>query len=249
MGYRERQNGYLNCEKRIFPGVGPFEFPEIKPVHVDLTDAEVIGFNYATGCKHPENKVCHFYLDDYRFERVWINPNRYVPILRRFKAVLAPDFSMYVDFPKAVQIFNNYRKQWCAAYWQENGITVIPTICWSTPDSFEWCFDGVPKHSLICISTVGGFGVRSDKEAWLAGYEKCLEVLEPSEILLFGKQHPEIRPYGKTIVVPCSNLERKSTLSSKHVPPGVDTTLIYENTNNFIEGSNTAWVEEDPEVD
>lgn len=228
MNYREKYGAYLNCEKRIFSGVGPFNIPMIGPVEVDVEDTEVIGFNYAIGCKHPENKICHFYVDDYQFERVWNNPKKYVPILGRFKAVLAPDFSMYSDFPKAVQIFNHYRKQWCAAYWQEHGITVIPTICWALPDSYEWCFDGVPKHSLISISTVGGFGNHEDnKGAWLEGYEKCLEVLEPSGILLFGKYYPEIRPYGKMTVMGNDQLERKATLSARPVREGaVDVPFI-----------------------
>lgn len=215
MNYREKRGAYLNCEKRMFDGVGQFEMPELNPVQVDLTDPKVIGFNHAIGEWHPEDKIVHFYLDDYQFERVWNDPDRYVPILGRFKAVLAPDFSLYADFPKAVQIFNHYRKQWCAAYWQENGITVIPTIGWSTEDSFDWCFDGVPKHSMVCISTVGGFRSKASKEAWLKGYYKALEALQPSEILLFGKQFPEVQFDGPMTVVDNGNLTRKNTLSKK----------------------------------
>lgn len=218
MNYRGKRGAYLNCEKRIFSGTGPFDFPQMSPVQVDVENTEVIGFNYAIGCKHPEDKICHFYVDDYQFERVWNNPERYVPVLKRFKAVLAPDFSMYLDFPKAVQIFNHYRKMWCAAYWQEHGIVVIPTVCWSDESSFEWCFDGIPKHSLLSISTVGGFGNHEDnKGAWLKGYEKCLEVLGPEEILLFGNHFPEVRSYGKMTVVDNTNIVRKKTLSAKPI--------------------------------
>lgn len=165
MNYREKRGAYLNCEKRIFSGTGAFDIPKMEPVNIGVEGHEVIGFNYAIGEKHPEDKICHFYLDDYQFERVWNDPDRYVSILKKFYAVLAPDFSLYLDFPKAVQIFNHYRKMWCAAYWQENGIAVIPTICWSDEASFEWCFDGIPKHSLISVSTVGGFGNHEDNKA------------------------------------------------------------------------------------
>lgn len=222
MNYREKRGAYLNCEKRMFDGVGQFEMPELEPVHVDLTDLKVIGFNYAIGERHPEDKIVHFFLDDYQFERVWNDPDRYLPMLNKFKAVLAPDFSMYTDFPLPVQLFNQYRRQWCGAYWQENGITVIPTICWSTEDSFSWCFDGIPKRSLVCISTVGGFHSKAAKEAWLKGYEKCLEVLEPSEILLFGKKFPQIMFNGPMTVVDNSNLTRKTTLSQKPVNKDID---------------------------
>lgn len=222
MNYREKRGAYLNCEKRMFDGVGQFEMPELEPVQVDLTDPKVIGFNYAIGERHPEDKIVHFFLDDYQFERVWNDPDRYLPVLNKFKAVLAPDFSMYTDFPLPVQLFNQYRRQWCGAYWQENGITVIPTVCWSTEDSFSWCFDGIPKRSLVCISTVGGFHSKAVKEAWLKGYEKCLEVLEPSEILLFGKQFPEVKFDGPMTIVDNSNLTRKAVLSQKPVNKDID---------------------------
>lgn len=192
MNYRNTRSAYLNCEKRIFDNCNEYGFPQMQPVDIDLSEPDVIGFNYAIGEKHPENKILHFYLDDYQFMRVWDNPNKYVPVLRRFKAVLAPDFSLYSDFPKVVQMYNHYRKQWCGAYWQENGIKVIPTICWSDESSFEWCFDGVPHNSLICISTVGGFKTKKSKEAWLKGYHKCLEALDPTKILLFGERWEEI---------------------------------------------------------
>lgn len=223
MNYRETRGAYLNCEKRIFDGVGQFDFPEIYPETVDLTGAKVIGFNYALGERHPEDKICHFYLDDYQFERVWNDPDRYLSVLNKFKAVLAPDFSMYTDFPLSVQLFNHYRKQWCAAYWQEHEIAVIPTISWSDEDSFAWCFDGIPTDSLVCVSTVGGFYSKASKEAWLKGYHKCLEVLHPSEILLFGKQFPEIEFDGPLAVVDNSNLTRKSTLSKKPNNKVIDT--------------------------
>lgn len=217
MNYRQTRGAYLNCEKRVFSGVGPYDIPTMEPVEVDLSNPKIIGFNYMLSEKHPEDKILHFYVDDYQFERVWNNPEKYVPYLQRFKAVLSPDFSLYMDFPKAVQIFNHYRKMWCSAYWQEHGIKVIPTICWSDEASFEWCFDGVPKHSLVSISTIGGFGNHEEhnKEAWLKGYEKCLEVLDPSEILLFGKHFPEVRPYGIMRVVDNDQLRRKVTLSAK----------------------------------
>ena len=47
--------------------------------------------------------------------------------------------------PFAMQIYNQYRKHWLAAYWQLNGITVYPTISWSDENSYEWCFDGEPR--------------------------------------------------------------------------------------------------------
>ena len=107
--------------------------------HVDnLKDIPIQGFNYALKEQHPENVGVHFFLHDYQFERVWNYPDRYTEILSKFAFVLSPDFSPYSDSPKAIQIYNVYRNRWCARYWQEYGIKVIPTITWANDDSLSY---------------------------------------------------------------------------------------------------------------
>ena len=88
----------------------------IEPTQFD--NAEFIGFNYAKNAKNAYGKAVHFFLDDYQFNRVWTNPDRYIPMLQKFKYVLTPDFSLYTDFPKPLRIYNHYRKHWLGAYWQ-----------------------------------------------------------------------------------------------------------------------------------
>ena len=191
MNYRNTRC-YQNCEKATFEGVGALSMPVIHPENIDVSDTHLIGFNYAMTEKSPDDKILHFFLDDYQFERVWNNPDAYLGVLSRFKAVTSPDFSLYVDFPTVLQHYNNYRRQWCGAYWQEHGIKVIPTVRWADESSYDWCFDGIPKHSLVCISTVGGFKEKIVAERWMKGYRKAIEVLEPSHILFFGKVYPQI---------------------------------------------------------
>lgn len=183
---------YLNCEKRIFDGVGVYEFPVIEPQDIDVNGAKLLGFNYAKTERHPEDKIVHFFLDDYQFDRVWNNPDIYLSVLKRFKAVLSPDFSMYSDFPRVVSMFNHYRKQWLGAYWQEQGINVIPTIGWTRPDSFEYCFDGIPRNALVCISTVGMFFDKEHRQKFVDAYHKALDIITPKKILFYGKLYPEI---------------------------------------------------------
>ena len=74
--------------------------------------------NFALKEKFPEHKGVHFFVHDYQFERVWNRPDRYTDVLSKFAYVLSPDFSPYANSPKAIQIFNIYRKNWCARYWQ-----------------------------------------------------------------------------------------------------------------------------------
>lgn len=192
--YRAQRN-YENVQRMLLDGVGKFNIPEIIPTEPkeNALSAEFIGFNYAQSTKNAENKAVHFFLDDYQFNRIWTNPDRYIDMLRKFKYVLAPDFSLYTDFPVALQIYNHYRKHWLAAYWQLNGIRVIPTICWSDEASYEWCFDGEPVHSVVAVSSVGTQNSKERKKKFLDGYFEMIERLQPEQIIFYGSVPDECK--------------------------------------------------------
>lgn len=164
-----------------------YGFPNMYPTHVNnLTDIPLQGFNYALKEQHPENIGVHFFLHDYQFERVWKYPDRYTECLSKFAYVLSPDFSPYADTPKALKIFNIYRKMWCGRYWQEHGLKVIPTITWGNDEDLEWCLEGVPKHSTIAISTMGE-GRWANFNSLKSNWRRIVDKLEPETILLYGK--------------------------------------------------------------
>lgn len=174
---------YENTTKAIFEGNNRFNIPKIKPTNF-ITD-RFIGFNEAMSRKQTDCGV-HFFLDDYQFVRLWNNPNRYIEILQKFSCVLSPDFSLYSDYPVALQIYNHYRKHWLAAYWQMNGIEVIPTICWSDEKSFKWCFDGELQHSTVAVSSVGTQNDKIAEELFLNGYNEMMKRLQPETIIFYG---------------------------------------------------------------
>lgn len=178
---------FENLDKMQFPGIPPYGIPEIKPENIDIRHLEWIPFNYAKTANDRINKGIHFYLDDYQFIRLWNRPNEYIPLLSEFGAVCTPDFSQYSDMPVAMRIYNHYRKHWLGAYWQIKGIHVIQTICWSTPDSFDYCLDGEPRNSIVSISSVGTQAYPETREAFAFGCRRALEALNPSEILWYGK--------------------------------------------------------------
>lgn len=123
--YKTKRN-YENIQRMRFEGVGRFDIPQIQSTVFE--QAEFVGFNYARSIKNIDDKALHFFIDDYQFNRVWTLPDRYIEMFKKFKYVLSPDFSLYVDFPMVLQIYNHYRKHWLGAYWQLHGIDVIPTI-------------------------------------------------------------------------------------------------------------------------
>jgi len=191
MNYRQSKN-YENLQRRIFDGVGEYDIPALAPEHFS-GDCQFIPFNYAKSTKDGAGKGVHFFIDDYQFNRLWTNIDRYIPILSRFDWVMTPDYSTYTDFPKTIQIYNHYRKHWVGAYLQDAGLKVIPTISWSTPDSFAWCFDGEPEGGAVAVSSVGCMNSREKRELFLLGYQTMLDRLHPDKIIFYGNVPKECK--------------------------------------------------------
>ena len=146
---------------------------------------DLIGFNYAKSSKEKGVGV-HFYVDDYQFERVWNAPEKYIDVLADYDCILSPDFSLYMDMPMPMKIWNIYRSRQIGAYYQSQGIKVIPTISWAEPETFDFCFQGIPKGSIVSVSTIG---VKQNSEAlkiWEDGMREMINRIEPSAILVYG---------------------------------------------------------------
>lgn len=92
-----------------------------------------------------------------------------------------------------MQIYNHYRKHWLGAFWEDNGIEVIPTICWSDEKSFKWCFDGEPKGGTVAVSSIGTQNDNAAKAAFISGYEVMCEKLRPETILFYGNVPDECK--------------------------------------------------------
>lgn len=185
---------YDNLEKRIFDGIGEYGIPQIQGVYDIGEIGDFIRIDHGSMKeKHPEEKVLHFFCDDYKFERVWSNPDKYIPMLSRYKYVLAPDFSIYQDFPRIMQIFNHYRKHWLAAYWQENGVNVLPTITWGDKTSWQFCFDGEPENSVVVTSSVGAMKNKEQRKIFVDGYYEMVRRLNPSCVIFYGSLPEECK--------------------------------------------------------
>ena len=187
---QKKVESILNLQKANFKGVGEYDIPELEPIYeYEIGDIkEWIGFNYVLSDKEPEGKAVHFFIDDYQFNRIWNNPEKYVDKLRKYEAVLTPDFSPYADMPMATQIFNHYRKHWVGRYLQENGVKVIPTIRASKDDrSFKWYLDGEPKGGVVCISSMWT-SKEDDREYFIKEYNQMYQKLKPSKIYIYGNK-------------------------------------------------------------
>ena len=151
----------------------------------DYIPADLVGFNYAKTNERKDVGI-HFYVDDYQFERIWNAPEKYVDVLSQYDCILSPDFSLYMDMAMPVKIWNVYRSRLIGNYYQQKGLKVIPTISWAEPETFHFCFEGIPRGSIVSVSTVG---VKRDKEAlkvWNEGMKAMMEAIAPKTVLVYG---------------------------------------------------------------
>ena len=182
-----------------FPGKGKLQIPiipkfEVKPG--DFDDLLLIGFDktHLEDSNHL-NRMVHFFLYDYRFERVWKNPDNDIEKLSRYKAVLSPDFSMYLEMAPVMQIYNVFRNRWCGTYWASKGIRVIPSVNWGDESTFDFCFHGIEKGSTVAVSTymASEHDHRQNQKEWfMAGYSEMLRQIEPERIICYNTPFPEM---------------------------------------------------------
>ena len=179
-----KRNGH-NLHLGEFERAGPHQIPVIQPVKT-IENLHWIPFNCSMTDTMRKHRGVHFFIDDYLFDRCWNDPARYAKLLSEFRVVLSPDFSLFTDYPVAVQLYNHWRKHQLAAYWQSFGITVIPSICWSDEESFNWCFDGEPVGGVVAVSSVGTQKSQETRRLFLLGYNEMFDRLKPAKIIFFG---------------------------------------------------------------
>lgn len=173
-------------------GHGKWNIPLIKKQVLDTNNLSLIACSDTRSNDLSVNTIngVHFFVDDYRFNGIYNNPEKSLKKFSQYAFLLSPDFSTYADMNLWRQLESVAKNRWCGAYWQSKGLTVIPTISWSTPRSYEFCFDGVEKGSIVAI---GMIGCKKNKKDFLHGYNTMLEKIKPETIICFGNPFKEMK--------------------------------------------------------
>lgn len=172
-----------------FKGEGQLDIPIIKKQDINIENISLIGYNQLSPNIEKYDDFVHFFIDDYRFEIMWNNPELRIAKLNKCKGVLSPQFSTYYTMPQPLQIYNTFRSRWCGAYFQSKGLKVIPTVSWGMPESYWYCFDGIENGSIVAISTLG---VKKEKDFFLQGYKEMLKRIQPKAIICYSTPFEEM---------------------------------------------------------
>ncbi len=136
----------------------------------------------------------HFYIDDQKFDgkrsSIWLAPESLLEIAKHFAGVISPDFSTYQDFPIPIKMYNIYRMRAFDFWLGQEDIVCIHNVRWGTEETWKYCFDGIPKNSVVAIGTVASNLRNSDsKFLFENGFRKMIEVLSPTDIVIYGSQN------------------------------------------------------------
>lgn len=173
----------LNC-RALFRSGNEWGIPDLPAT--TLTPARLVAYTDRQARENPKpGDAIHFFLDDYRFETLWNKPDRGLSRCQRVGVALTPDFSLWPDMPPVMQQWQVYRSRWVGCWLLHHGVQVIPTVGWSTPDSYDFAFAGIPQRSVVAVSTVGTQD-RSAIRLFSAGYGEMLDRLQPSTVLVYG---------------------------------------------------------------
>lgn len=166
---------------------GKYDFPVSSTIKEEIP-TKLIAYDLTKSSTDYDSYV-HFYIDDYKFDGkrgIWTYPEKTLERLKKFKGVITPDFSTNIDFPVSLKIYNTYRMRAYGYYLSNNGVNVINNVRWSDPSSYDYCFAGIPKHSIVSIGTIGCLKDSSNWEYFQKGLDEMIRRIEPKIILVYG---------------------------------------------------------------
>lgn len=135
-----------------------------------------------------KNNIVGFFADDFRFEKVWNNAIELMEFYKEneVKALLTPNFSLWADEPLPFQILSTYKTQWCGRFWQEAGMKVVPTLNFSTKESYDFCFLGVPKETPLVFFQVRNPANQKEIDIALQGIEEAHKIINFKKAYFYG---------------------------------------------------------------
>lgn len=191
-----RENALFMRNK--FDTVGKWQIPLVKKQIIDTNSISLVAYSDTRANDNEENVKhgVHFFVDDYRFKGIYNNPDKSLAKLSQYAFLLTPDYSTYSDMNLWRQMESVAHSRWVGAFWQSNGLAVIPTVCWSDARSYNFCFDGIEENAIVAV---GMIGCKKNRINFMRGYKEMLEKIRPSAIICFGKPFDDMK--GNVIAV------------------------------------------------
>lgn len=165
--------------------VGKYDMPLIKRQSVDVDKIKFLSYVDAEkDDRKNKDKTIHFFTYDWKFEDVYQDASECLDKLSQYYCLLSPDFSVFTNMPLSLQIESVFKNRWCGAFWQSEGLRVIPTVSWGDERSFDFCFDGIEEGAIVAVST---YFRENCEEEFMLGYNEMMKRIKPSMVLCYDE--------------------------------------------------------------
>lgn len=131
----------------------------------------------------------HFFNNDYQFDGehgIWLDTAKHLPVLEQYRGVISPDFSLYSNDSIIPQMWNTYRNRLVQCHLERLGFDVIPCASWGKPETFNFCFKGLPKNIVVAVSTLGVIRSPGKRALFEVGYSEMSRRIAPELVVLYG---------------------------------------------------------------
>ena len=173
-----------------------------------------------------------FFTEDYRFQRCYERPSDFYGeniVEADWTAVVEPDFSIYGNYPVVLKLYHLYKNRWCARFWQELDIPIIPQICiitdWNKKSLFtaKMVYETLPKDIPVMAAQCRPLINLDSGNHWINFFRSldlACNILNIGTIILYGGPESEKRfkdelPKGPNYVLIDSYItSRRNTFTS-----------------------------------
>lgn len=169
----------------------PYNFPLFEKT--DIVPQKLIPFDKISNAKKEDyDAFVHFYMPDVSFEKIWKNPKKYIPQLKKFAGCILPDFSLCYDFPYPLQLFYCYRNRVLGFILNSNLIPVIMNVSFADSRTYDFCCNGIEQGGLIATGSLGTMKNPENRSTFTTGLKYVIRRLKPCALLIYGSVSDEI---------------------------------------------------------
>lgn len=153
----------------------------------------LVPFDKLNPAKANRHSYVHFYLEDYKFISSLFRADSLLERLLPYGGIIGPDPSIYIDMPDYLASSSVWLNRLVSSYFQRHGFPVIFNVRFGGPETFVFCFDGIPEGSVISIGTLGACKNPRLRACLYEGTEAAIEAIRPKAILFYGKEVPGVK--------------------------------------------------------
>ena len=178
-----------------FPCEPMYGFPIFERLTKTVIPTSMCAFDDLGRVSDPRTTLLHFHKADEKFAPVLIDPLKYGNKWGHFMSLCSPDVTLSDGMVEWERIKNTSWSRAVAATWESQGIKVVPLLRWRFVSDCVFVTAGIPKHSVIAVSSYGSVRDSELRQVFIDGLREIVKTLEPVAVLVYGtslKNIPEI---------------------------------------------------------